>query len=118
MKRMQLISLGAVGGLLCGLPLASAQAWHQQDGGLDAIELVAEDELMHASGRQNSNLVQVGDLRSNANLTDNSAIGTLSGDNSIASGALHGAAGLVTVIQNSGNNVVIQDSTVLNVNVK
>jgi hypothetical protein len=45
----------------------------------------------------------------------NSANNTVSGNNNIGDGAFSGLNGLATVIQNSGNNVVIQSSTVLNV---
>ena len=37
------------------------------------------------------------------------------GDNLIADGAFANASGIATVIQNSGNNVVIQDSTIVNI---
>jgi len=37
------------------------------------------------------------------------------GSNLIGSGAFNGMAGIGTVIQNTGNNVLIQDSTIMNV---
>lgn len=39
----------------------------------------------------------------------------VTGNNLVTDGAFSGAAGFTTVIQNSGNNVLIQDSTVINV---
>ena len=54
----------------------------------------------------------------NAKLYDNSAIGNVTGNNTITGGAFAGASGLPTVIQNSGNNVIIQNGTVLNLTVK
>jgi hypothetical protein len=54
----------------------------------------------------------------NAKLFDNSATGNLTGNNMITGGAFAGASGLPTVIQNSGNNVIIQNGTVLNLTVK
>jgi hypothetical protein len=54
----------------------------------------------------------------NAKLFDNSAIGNVTGNNTITEGAFSGASGLPTVIQNSGNNVIIQNGTVLNLTVK
>lgn len=54
----------------------------------------------------------------NAKLFNNSAIGTVSGNNSISDNAFSGASGLPTVIQNSGNNVIIQNGTTLNLTLK
>jgi hypothetical protein len=45
----------------------------------------------------------------------NVAQGNLSGQNSISGGAFSNAAGISTVIQNSGNNVLIQNGTAVNV---
>jgi hypothetical protein len=50
-----------------------------------------------------------------ANLGNNSATNTVSGDNVIGAGALTGFAGFANLIQNSGNNVIIQQSTIVNV---
>jgi hypothetical protein len=54
----------------------------------------------------------------NAKLFDNSAKDNVTGNNTITGGAFAGASGLATVIQNSGNNVIIQSGTVLNLTVK
>lgn len=54
----------------------------------------------------------------NAKLFDNSAVDNVTGKNTITGGAFAGASGLPTVIQNSGNNVIIQNGTVLNLTVK
>jgi hypothetical protein len=50
-----------------------------------------------------------------ANVIGNTANNTVSGDNNIAANAFDGFSGLATVIQNSGNNVVVQSSTIVNV---
>lgn len=42
----------------------------------------------------------------------------VTGDNVITGGSMAGATGFPTVIQNSGNNVLIQNATVLNVEFK
>lgn len=54
----------------------------------------------------------------NAKLHNNAAIDNVTGDNTIAGGAFAGASGLPIVIQNSGNNVIIQSGTVLNLTMK
>lgn len=49
---------------------------------------------------------------------DNQAYNLTTGGNLISEGAFAGSSGLSTVIQNSGNNVLIQNSTILNVQFK
>lgn len=53
-----------------------------------------------------------------AQLNNNQAINTLNGSNYISSGAFSQASGLPVAVQNSGNNVVIQNSFILNMNVQ
>jgi len=59
---------------------------------------------------QNTNL--------NGTVSDNEADHVVTGDNVITGGSINGATGFPTVIQNSGNNVLIQNATVLNVEFK
>src|SRR6476661_2739741 len=47
------------------------------------------------------------------NVQDNAAINNITGRNVITSGAFANASGLSTAIQNSGNNVLIQNATIL-----
>lgn len=49
--------------------------------------------------------------------TNNTSTGTVSGGNIINAGAFSQSSGLSTVIQNSGNNVLIQSATILNVKI-
>lgn len=51
-------------------------------------------------------------------VADNHASNLTTGMNVISEGAFSGSAGLSTVIQNSGNNVLIQNSTIVNVQLK
>jgi hypothetical protein len=53
----------------------------------------------------------------NGIVAGNTAINTQTGGNSIGGTAFSGAAGLVNSIQNTGNNVLIQSSTIVNVSV-
>lgn len=53
-----------------------------------------------------------------AEIRDNTVTNSNSGDNRVSSGAFSGASGFSTVIQNSGNHVVIQDSTVVNLTIQ
>ena len=48
-------------------------------------------------------------------LNGNTAVDSVTGSNLISNGAFANASGLSTAIQNSGNNVLIQNSTIVNV---
>ncbi|WP_229679258.1 hypothetical protein [Dyella caseinilytica] len=76
---------------------------------------VSAGTLEHYSG--GSSLVQ-----SNQNLTGavtgNSASQVVTGTNSITGDSFAGASGLPSVIQNSGNNVLIQNGVIVNVQMK
>lgn len=56
--------------------------------------------------------------RLNGVVANNSASQLTTGTNLISEGAFAGSSGLPTVIQNSGNNVLIQNSTIVNVQIK
>lgn len=51
-------------------------------------------------------------------VADNQAINVSTGMNVISDGAFAGSAGLSTVVQNSGNNVLIQNATIVNIQLK
>tara|TARA_R110001599_G_scaffold2861_5_gene15488 strand:- start:5978 stop:6325 length:348 start_codon:yes stop_codon:yes gene_type:complete len=50
-------------------------------------------------------------------LTDNYASNSVTGSNSIGQGSFSEAAGVFSIIQNTGNNVIIQDSTIITVTI-
>lgn len=54
----------------------------------------------------------------NGAVSDNQAANLITGGNLVSDGSFAGASGFATVIQNSGNNVLIQNSTIVNVQVK
>ncbi|HTD89791.1 MAG TPA: hypothetical protein VK663_03960 [Burkholderiales bacterium] len=60
----------------------------------------------------------INDQKLKATVTDNVASNLTTGNNVITEGAFAGANGLPMVIQNSGNNVSIQNTTILNLNMK
>lgn len=55
------------------------------------------------------------DMKLKGVVADNHASNLSTGGNVIADGAFSGASGLPMVIQNSGNNVLIQNATIVNV---
>jgi hypothetical protein len=61
---------------------------------------------------------QVNENRLRANLGDNSASNLTTGMNAITDGSFGQASGFPMLIQNTGNNVIIQNSTILNLTVK
>ncbi|MDP2881310.1 MAG: hypothetical protein Q8N89_06990 [Azonexus sp.] len=58
------------------------------------------------------------DIKSDGVVRDNQAYNLSTGSNYIAEGSFAGAAGFATVVQNSGNNVLIQNATIINVRVQ
>ena len=58
------------------------------------------------------------DMQLHGVVADNQVSDASTGSNLITQGALTGAAGLPMVIQNSGNNVLIQNATVINLQLK
>jgi hypothetical protein len=58
------------------------------------------------------------DMTLNATVANNSAHSVVTGANTITDGAFANSSGLPMVIQNSGANVLIQNATIINVQVK
>lgn len=58
------------------------------------------------------------DMRLNGVVADNRAINVTTGSNLVTEGAFTNASGLPMLIQNTGNNVLIQNATIVNVQVK
>lgn len=61
--------------------------------------------------------VQLNDLGQNAKLDHNAVNSRTTGNNTVSNDAFAGATGFATVIQNSGNNVIIQNATIVNYSV-
>jgi hypothetical protein len=53
-----------------------------------------------------------------ATMQDTTAIGSHNGTNTIGGGAFGGASGFPLAVQNSGNNVIIQNAFIINLDVK
>jgi len=80
-------------------------------------EPLSADQLSDASGRQGIPMQwQINDTQQNGAVSDNLLSGhVVTGDNIISDHAFDNMNGVATVIQNTGNQVVIQDSTQINV---
>jgi hypothetical protein len=60
----------------------------------------------------------INDMKLKGIVSDNQAFNLTTGNNAITEGSFAGASGLPTVIQNTGNNVLIQNATIVNVQIK
>ena len=98
---------------LGGLP-ALADQWLLNDV-VQAPGTLTDSDLDSQRGGSD---VRLNDIHAGGNLTNNSAFNDTTGNNAITEGAFTGTSGLPMVIQNSGNNVIIQNATILNVNMK
>jgi hypothetical protein len=58
------------------------------------------------------------DMQLKGVVADNRAVNVTTGNNLITEGAFANSAGLPMVVQNSGNNVLIQNATIVNIQVK
>ncbi len=76
------------------------------------------DETALASQRGGQQDAFFNDMRSRAAISQTSTSNVATGTNSISDGAFTNSNGLPMVIQNTGNNVIIQNSTILNVPVR
>lgn len=67
---------------------------------------------------QRGGLQVVNDMKLKGAVAGNQAINAVSGSNWIGDGAFSGSTGMPMVIQNSGHNVLIQNATIVNVQVQ
>jgi hypothetical protein len=116
-------------GIALAASAASAQA--ADDTTAAAKAPVAPAAIVALEGAKPLGVAELGEQRAKAKLeidkltiiapeqngvvAGNSADNTTTGANSIADAAFVGASGIVNTIQNTGNNVLIQSSTVVNV---
>ena len=104
---LKVARLIAVMGLAAG---AAAEEWM-------SLAPMSADQLEQASGRQGIPLqLQLNDNQQSAVVTGNTLSGpSMTGNNTISDHAFGNMSGIATVIQNTGNQVVIQDSTQVNI---
>jgi len=111
-------SAGAAGAFdrPAGMALEAATPPGDTMGGLP--EAVAPETLNEQRARQGvSHHLQIGQIESQLDLSDNQVIGGHSGSNYVGQGAFGHARGVTTLIQNTGHNVGIQESTVINISI-
>lgn len=81
-----------------------------------AFGATVPDSEMAAHRGGTTTISNLNDL--NASVYNNTALDSVTGSNYVTDGALTGNSGFSTVIQNSGNNVLIQNATILNLQVQ
>jgi len=116
----------AVTGAMLALSFANADAAvkkssplaHAQDeSAFEEASAVTSTELDSSRGAFTpSDLLNLNYTNLSAQSSGNTTVGGVTGDNFINGGSFTNTQGLVNVIQNSGNNVIIQSSTVVNMN--
>lgn len=86
----------------------------------DAELEISADELGENRARAMLEIdkVFINDQELNGSVSGNTAVNTYSGDNNISGEAFGNATGFVNTIQNTGNNVLIQSATIVNVSIE
>lgn len=92
-------------------PHALAESAENEAGMTEIGDMLADIELAAMRGGQDQYL---SDMDLSAQLYENQAISNVTGTNIITQDAFAGARGFAAIIQNSGNNVIIQNATILN----
>lgn len=108
-------------GLLLGLLFAATASANSSGDTIEVFGLlgdVSEQELEGTRGRQDIFNAQISEISETAHLDHTAVNSNMTGSNMISDSALSGLNGFSTVIQNTGNNVIIQDSLILNVSVR
>lgn len=86
---------------------------------LPDVAIVPATELSGERGREDLHIedvvLQLSDVTASATLENNTLTAAPTGANVVETGAFSGAAGVVFAVQNSGNHVVIQNTTLINV---
>lgn len=89
-------------------------------GALDGVKPLANDALddQRARAKLEIDKVVINAPEQNGVVAGNTAIGNANGPNTIGGDAFSTAAGFINAVQNTGNNVLIQTSTIINVSVE
>ena len=101
--------------LMLAFPLQSvwAESGEFLPGTDDAFEAAVSDDLL--AGQRGKALIPTNTNNLDGAVYDNTANDVITGYNMVSDGSLSNNAGMNTVIQNSGNNVLIQNAVILNI---
>jgi len=84
---------------------------------LSQAQAVLLEDLDNERGRGGVDLTSLSKSNVGATLRNNYAIDTNTGYNYVGKDSITGNSGITDVVQNSGNNVIIQNSTTINVTI-
>lgn len=89
-------------------------------GAFESEATLSDEELNTHRARENIEVekITINDQDQDGDVTDNVAIGNTNGDNLINGEAFSNSSGFLSTVQNTGNNVLIQNSTIINVTVE
>ena len=81
---------------------------------------LSDEELNKHRAREKIEIEQItlNNQDQDGDVTDNVAVGNTNGDNVINGQAFSDSSGFLSSVQNTGNNVLIQNSTIINVSVE
>ena len=115
MKTLGLLSAAAAA-LVWTLAPGSATG-EERPGPFQGWEKLSTSELAVERGGESAELPPTDVIGMGADVRDNTVVNSTSGDNLVDGGAFAGAGGFSTVIQNSGNHVIIQNATIVNLTI-
>jgi hypothetical protein len=98
--------------LLAGISLSIAPSLAEETRGVLRKPVSAETLAEQRGGAEFKTVTNLNDVR--GTVENNSATNVVTGNNTIST-SFAGATGLPMVIQNTGNNVLIQNATIVNV---
>ncbi len=112
---LTILRRAAGGWILLVVAAAAAPALAGGAGGPDGwVDLGATLGAGDLDASRGGHELIVNDMNLQAELYNNAAVATVTGSNAVTNDALSGTSGFATVVQNTGNNVIIQSATILN----
>lgn len=86
---------------------------------LTEVAALSDEELGSQRAREDIGVqhITINDQDQGGEVTENVALGNTNGDNVINGDAFTNSSGFLSTVQNTGNNVLIQSSTIINVTV-
>jgi hypothetical protein len=97
---------------------AAARALFRPENAISAQAPARDDASGSALARQRGGTDTSNDMRLDGAVAANTAVNVVTGTNSIDAGSFANMAGIPVVIQNSGANVLIQNATIINLQLK
>lgn len=112
-----------MGGSIGGTPAIAEEATAVKGDMFQLSDLgaaISIEDLRNESGRQDisDSLIQLNNMKLNGSLDGNSLQSTATGTNMVSQDSFSNLSGIATVIQNTGNQVLIQNAMILNLTMK